>query len=363
MPLKSLVSGRLREAAGKLERLLSWWRAELEGAWVDWSARNGGRGQILCTHDELVLSRKLSSGSVTLARMPRSATPAGLPELIRTVLGQNAAAFRTLEIVLPAEAVLRRRAHFPAAVGRRLREAVGFQLERLMPLKATLVYFGCTVISQQETCRRLLVEIVEARRILVDEMANSALAAGVRRVSLVCASATVEGRAIALLDRSGPNAASNLTPVDRWLGWSVIALALAFAILSLVQYHAENAHLATRVQALKVRATAADNLRDTLQTRVDRIHFLAGRVNGPDAAAVLAELTRLLPTDAWVFQFQAEGDQLHIAGFAKDASALSAELSKSPMFIQVSLRSAVKAPGSDSERFDIALRLKSTGRS
>lgn len=363
MPLKPSVPGLVHEARLGLNRFFAWWRGELLGAWADWSLRKGERVQILCTDGELVLSRRLPSGFETLARTPCPPALSQLPELIRTLLDSQAQAFRYLEIVLPVEAVLSRRVHLPAAALHRLREAVGFQLERLLPLKSELVYFGCAVVSRDESQRRLLVEIVETRRSLADELVEGCLAVGIARVSLVSATDTAGRRAVSLLDRVGARTDTQRSPLDRWLAWTAVALAVAVAAVGMGQYHAENLRLEARMQALKVRANTADDIRDSLQSRIERIHFLAERVRGPDAAFVLAELTRLLPNDAWVFQYQAEGDQLHISGFAKDGSALSALLSKSALFGDVSLRSAVKAPGADGERFDIAIRVKAPVRS
>jgi len=361
MSLRIEIFPGLRDSTGhRVRQFLAWWRSELSGAWEDWSLRRsgagGGRGQILVEGGELVLVRVVPEGRQVLASAPCPAVEAALPACIGQLLQGRKFGPRELEIVLPATAVLTRQVHLPEAMGRRLRQAVGYQLEKLMPLKAELAYFDCAVAARDEAARRLLVSISETRRGLVDGLADVALECGIQRVTVVAETGGA-GRAH-FLRKSAGRASSAQPLVYRWLAGATAALAVAAGSVLLIQYHAENRRLEAAVEALKLRAGEAAKLRDGLDERLIRMDFLADRLQGTDQAVVLVELTRLLPEDAWVFQYQAEGAQLNIAGFAKDASAISSQLSKSTLFKDVTLRAAVKTQGMDGERFDIGIHLK-----
>jgi len=84
------------------------------------------------------------------------------------------------------------------------------------------------------------------------------------------------------------------------------------------------------------------------------------RITQPEAAQAAHKLEDVF---SQVEMYMTEHKVQDAAGFAKDASALSAQLSKSGLFKDVSLRSAIKAPGAEGERFDIAIRVRSPARS
>ena len=349
----------LAESRVTLARFFRWWEAELRSAYEDWTrlAWRTGRGEISVSAEEVILSRTTSGSSQIRTHRPWAGRVEDLPALVGDLLREQIQAPRWLDVVLPHNAVLSRRLHLPAAAGTGVREALGYQLERLMPFKREFVYFDGSAVSAEPVTRRLLVELTVARKALVDQIVGIAVEQGVRSVS-VHAPRPADGLGGATFVRRAGARTSALRPLDRWLAYSAAALAFAAASVSLVEFHIDGRRLEAQVQALRTRATTADGLRQTMDSQMGRIHFLTSQARIPSQAAVLAELTRLLPEDTWIFQFQCEGVALQISGYAKNASSLSTALAKSALFADVALRSANKAPGSDTERFDIAIHLR-----
>ncbi len=358
MPLTIRLPERVwASARGRLVEFLSWWRDELRTAADDWAlqrlVRAGGRGLAQIENGELVLVRVLPDGKQTLGSVLAPQEVSALPASLRQLLQGRRNLPAELDVILPAEAVLTRELNLPAAVGRNFRQAAAYQLERLMPLRAELVYHDCAVVAHDEARLRLALSV--ARRELVDGVAGVALDAGVRRVGLLGPAGVGQAR---FSRRSMAPEASSYARLDRRLAAAAAVLALSLTTVLGVQYHLENRRLAAQVADLKLRATAAEKLRDELDVRMVRMRFLADHFARPGAGEVLAELTRLIPQDAWLFQFQSEGSRISIAGYGSDASAVTAALGGSVLLKDAALRSAVKSPGGDGERFDLALLLK-----
>ncbi len=359
-----MLTARLSGARVVIADFLQWWESELRAAfdeaWAKLSERRGGQGVLRVSGDQLTLYRRQQGRQIELARHLFSGDIDAIPDAITALLTNRNDVLAGLEVELPPDAVLSRRVPLPAAVGRRIRETLGFQLERLMPLRATHVYYDTALISRDTERGKILTELSIARRGQVDRIADAALACGVRKVSVTAGATGDDSPRKHFLTRSIEKQSAAAQRVDRWLIYSAVALVFIVAGAAALKYHLANQRLQTEVAALRVKAAHADQIRQSLDERVAQIKLLSARMQTVDQATVLAELTGLLPDDAWIFQFQQDGDGIELAGFAKNASALTERLRTSTAFKDVALRSATKSPNADLERFDIVLHLVAT---
>ena len=83
---------------------------------------------------------------------------------------------------------------------------------------------------------------------------------------------------------------------------------------------------------------------------------------------ILQELTRLLPSSVWIWQYKFSGREIEISGFADSASELIPLLDKSPLFEKVEFLAPVTKERErrigvekERERFKIKMRLEGTG--
>lgn len=83
---------------------------------------------------------------------------------------------------------------------------------------------------------------------------------------------------------------------------------------------------------------------------------------------ILRELTQILPSSVWVWQYRFSGKEIEISGFADSASELIPLLDKSPLFERVEFMAPVtkereRRPGAgkERERFKIKLRIEGVG--
>jgi len=112
--------------------------------------------------------------------------------------------------------------------------------------------------------------------------------------------------------------------------------------------------LQAQAQAKKVR----DEL-DAIESSSQSIAALRKeRLDGPSPLAVWAELTRLLPDNAWLADMAISQSGVTIDGTAQSAENLIALLDGSPMFEDVAFTGPVtKTPGGKLDRFSISLTL------
>ena len=108
-------------------------------------------------------------------------------------------------------------------------------------------------------------------------------------------------------------------------------------------------------------ALAAANLRDELDRKAKAGSFLVRRKNdAPMMTAVLADLTRLLPDDTWLFELHVRGSEVRARGYAPAASAVLELIERGPAFRNARFTSPVtRVPGIEAERFDLSFELAS----
>ncbi len=119
------------------------------------------------------------------------------------------------------------------------------------------------------------------------------------------------------------------------------------------------ADLDARVEAARARAVVVERLQQRLDAANRQAAFLAQQKRNPAAVAVLATVARLLPDDAWLYEFELNGDEVRLHGFSSEAASLIALFDSSPYFGDAELRSPLmQGPSPALQRFDISFKLR-----
>ena len=171
----------------------------------------------------------------------------------------------------------------------------------------------------------------------------------------------------------------NLLPLDmrkrvREIGKPLFLIFLVLTlILSLTwgwgafrRYQDELNVLRAEVKKRKPEVEAVENLRKQREGLFKEIADLekirAGEVSKVE---ILKELTQILPSTVWIWNFKVTGAEIEISGFADSASDLIPRLDRSPLFEKVEFLAPVtkereKRTGEDreKERFKIKMRLE-----
>lgn len=275
------------------------------------------------------------------------------------VAGRN---FRLL-LCLPPEQVLQRTLTLPLAVEENLRQALTFELDRYTPFRPEQVYFDFRVIERDVSQKRLSVELAAVPKSAVDQGVARAAALGL----------AVDGAVLAaeLLQHAGdcrnflPAAAKRRKPSARlWrragmAALSGVLLAVLLAI-PLWQKRAAAISLLDPLTQAKAASQETDALRDRLRKLVEEHNFLPNKKwESYSTLQVLEELSKLLPDDTFVMQFDFDGKTVQIQGDTGSSTSLLEILEASPLFKDVGFKSQLtKLQGTPYDRFHISATLE-----
>jgi general secretion pathway protein L len=346
----------------------AWWGRSL-AAWVPraWrSALGFDRGRLLlCVEgDGLQLRRQDGDGLRDLGRMP---LPVELEvdggDVLATVLSPSVAELPRW-LLLPAGACLRRRLVLPAAAAERLRDVVGFEIDRQTPFAAEDAAFDARLLSRRDGDGQLDVELVVVPRAVLDAQ-RQALGAQSRWL----AGADVAG---ANGDPLGINLlppASRFAPSDPWRAWNLALAAVALlAIAAALWQMLDNRRTAADAFAVVAdrQANAARQVSLQRQRLVDLVQGQAfldkSRGGRATTVEVLDELSRRLPDDTYLEKLALEGDRITLIGLSSQASALVGRLEGSKLWRAPALTGAlVPDPRTKRDRFTLVAELVDTG--
>ena len=143
----------------------------------------------------------------------------------------------------------------------------------------------------------------------------------------------------------------------------VVLLALALGIRGTMQDGLFNRYLERQIQAWGPQLQEVETTQDRSRRTSDRLELLDGaRRTAALPLEILSELTRLLPSDAWLQQMRYEGDSLALTGRAASASSLLQILAGSEYFESPQFSSAISRTRDGMEVFRISVQLRTATR-
>src|SRR5438105_211956 len=275
-----------------------------------------------------------------------------------------------LIVSLAPRATLRKTLVLPAAVENDLRQALSYDLDRHTPFKPDEVYFDAAVVHRDSVRGQIRVEVVAARRTLVDAAVNRAQSFGATVVAVV---------------PEPPDSAStsrlNLLPVElrqngawwkRWQFWLPIGLFAAAALIAvaLPVWQKRDYVIALNDVAARAfqQAAVSESVRAQLERQVGDYNFALERKYAyPSTVQILDDVTRLLPDDTWLTQLEIKTNgrgketqhELLLRGESANAGRLVTLLEDSRLFTQAAPRSpTTKIQPGPGEIFDLGAQLK-----
>jgi len=362
----SALRGGLRRVDGSLRPRLrgfrQWWTRSL-AAWLPGRVRDlfGLSPQRLLLEpaaDGLRLSLWRGDGVRLLAELPRAhELPDQGDPLARLLSPAMARVPRWL--LLPGTAVLRRRLTLPAAAGERLREVLGFEIDRQTPFTAAEVRYDARPLGRRSG-DQLEAELVVVPRATLDAALTGLgpLAPTLAGVDVADADGTPLG-----VDLAG--GAGRRRREDPARGRNLVLLLVALLALlagmwqMLVNREAAADFFAQQVEAEVERARSASLEKRQLVDLIEGGAFLrAARAGRPTMVEVMDELARRLPDDTFLEKLSVEGDRILLIGLSREASALVARLQGSPLWSEPTLAGALQPdPRTRMDRFTLTATL------
>lgn len=332
---------------GGVRGFLSWWgRALLAWLPMRWRSAVGfERGRLLLQPDRNGIQLRIedTDGLRDIARLPALGAEASATA---TLLSLLPAAVRDLPrwLLLPASVALRRQLTLPAAASERLRDVVGFEIDRQTPFGKDDVAFDARTLARGEKDGQVHAELVAVPRAAM-QSAEAAIGD---------LSGTLAG--IDVLASEGAPLGVNLlapeqrrTQADPLRGWNLVLAAVAvLATAAMLWQLLDNRRQAAEAfeQSARKQIAAARQVSTQRQQVVDLVAgqaFLDAQRSGqPTTVEVIDDISRRIPDGTYLEKLAIEGGRVTLIGRSNDASSLVGALEGSTMLRAPALTGALQ---------------------
>lgn len=259
------------------------------------------------------------------------------------------------EIVLrlAPDVVLEKTLRLPTAARRKLASIVPFEIQRTLPLPADRMFYDF-VAHHDGAALDVRVQVAERSQVL--GAAERLAEVGVIPDRVMGGAGSGDFADLDLFDNLLPRHAR---PADRGATANRLLLALAVASIALAVM-SPFASLEWRRLAYERAIDAAPSATTTGQSADDRARGVAQKkAAAPAITILLDDLTRLLPDDVWLTQFNWVDGQIEIEGVSRSAAALVPMIEASGKFAKVEFQTpVVRDPVAGGERFHFAITPK-----
>lgn len=357
--LGRVAGGRLAPGLGGFWR---WWGRAL-ASWLPARLRallelDGRRLLLRQSGEGLEVALEHSGQARELVRLPVPPDAVGSGDALKGLLPAQLAALPRW-LVLPADVALRRPMVLPAAAGDRLREVLGFEVDRQTPFASGDVCYDARVAGRRGD-GQLDVELVVVPRRAFD--------ASVARLG--GAGAGLAG--VDLDDSDGEPLGVNLLPdasrhrrADPWRRWNLALAALALLAVASAMWmvldnrrDAADAFEQQSLQRIAQAREASDQRRQVADHIEGMRHLEALRAERPAMVEILDELSQRLPDNTFLEKLAVENDRLLLIGQSTEASALVGQLEDSTLWQTPALAGALQPdPRSRRDRFTLTAEL------
>ncbi|MEQ9640280.1 MAG: PilN domain-containing protein [Alphaproteobacteria bacterium] len=326
---------------GAVTRFLDWWLTTLASLLpAGW--RGGGDGlEARVDGETLVLGRRRGGKWRELRRLaPDDNTLAAdidQPVTLRLARAQ----------------ALRQELTLPQAAGSELAEVIGFEIDRRTPFRAAQVYADWRVTGRDRAARTLAVALTVVPKTAVDGLRRRLENAGARVARVVLDDGRVlpvPGLAVA---EGGMGALNGVLLAVLVLAAVAVLLAPSWRTSrELATLRAEIATLKPEVEARLGQRSSAWSQQAATRAA------LQAKLSAPSPVTLLEEITRTLPDDTWISQFNLVDGRVEIEGSTASAAALVGLLEGSPMIASVDFQAPVTAdPVTKREHFQFRIEL------
>lgn len=269
-----------------------------------------------------------------------------------------------LDLVLPAEQVLRRTVSVPVAARGNLRQVLGFQISKLTPFNREQVFYDVVEGTRKTGAGMLEVELLVVPKSLAWQwMQHVTRVTGLPIARLQVAASSDTPDTVNLLGEPGvPSRWSKRLNCNSGL-LLLLVLSLGLVMIApvaklrmlVVQGKKEIVQLESRVEQVRkewyVLQEGASNLEFMLEQYAQH----------GSATQVLDELTRLIPDTVYLSGLVLEKNKVEISGQGVDVVELVELLNASELFEQARFTSAITRGRNNQDIFVISMRLVTRG--
>ncbi|MFC5570486.1 PilN domain-containing protein [Lysobacter yangpyeongensis] len=370
------AAGRLQDRLGRFSArlsgsslrtgtggFLSWWGHAL-ASWVPPRVRQllgMDRGRLLLLVEGEVLRLRLQRGAevVDLGSLPLLDAMEPGTDPLAAVLGTRLSDLPRW-LLLPAGSSLRRRMPLPAAAAERLRDVVGFEIERQTPFAADAVAYDARVIARREGDGPIDAELIAVPRVALDPQL-----AALGPVAPLLAGIDVAGQDGVPLQINLLAPSQRQRARDPWRTWNLAFTAVAAIAIGLTLWQMlQNRRVAAEEFDARIAREAGPARRAAAQ-RQELVNLIEGqaflqrtRAAYPTAVEVIDELSRRIPDGTYLEKLAIEDNRLTLIGLSNEAPALIGRLQDSRLWRSPALAGALQTdPTTRKDRFTLTAEL------
>ncbi len=250
----------------------------------------------------------------------------------------------------------------PLAAAENLRQVLGFEMDRHTPFKADQVYFDFRVTTRDTEKSKLTIKLAAVPKHIVDAAIELLTRWG------------AAPKAVHIADVAVPNSeAINLMPMEHraaqpstllWFNVALLVLSLMLCVIAIgipiLQKREVSIALLPILDRAKTQAAAANALRQEQERLTAEYNFVLDKKKAIVPVVVLLDgVSRLLPDDTWVQQFNLKDKELQIQGETASSSKLITMVENAQFSHNANFRSPLtKGYTPNSERFHIVAEVK-----
>ena len=343
-------------------RFIRWWTAELIGCLPARIRPRFLRSRknlvVLIGADRVTLERRNGHGDARLGQLHLAeADPTHLRKAVRKITRKARLNSARAMFCLDGSQVLRQTIHLPIAAMENMREVLGFEMDRYTPFNVREACYDFKIVETDPKRKRVTVDLAVTT--------NDA----VQRVFDVAKLLDLEPAWIGLTAALGSTDASfNFLPPKQskvhgpvWRGVTAIAtlglaMLLASAIYLPIKLKQDAVRLSEeRLVQARAEAVETDRLKARFDNLLERSSFVIRQRHAlTRVTELIDEVTRILPDDTWLLQFDLKDDTLKLTGYSSKALGLLEMLEKSQMLRSVRFTSPVRQDARlDVDRFTL----------
>jgi general secretion pathway protein L len=348
-----------------LGRFWHWWSGELIALVPQWLQQSGTtvtHGLLIeVTPQAVVLYRWLQGSLTEQGRIDRQPDGHDSPEIaFRALFSKLHKHNEPVALWLTETQYLVKQIELPLAAAKNLRQVLGFEMDRHTPFNAEQVYFDFRVLDVNNPKERLTIKLVVVPRPEMDKSLDLLERWGAPANAAFTANTVQIGDAINLIPAEhNTNHPSKPRGIHPSLLLLTLFLATTAVIIPLWQKHQAVVTLQPIVDRAKQQAKETDALRHEQEKLAAEYNFLLDKKQAtPPLIILLDELSRLLPDDTWVQQFNLKGQELQIQGETGSSSKLIALIENTMILHDANFRSPLtKGNMPNSEHYHLVAKI------
>jgi general secretion pathway protein L len=356
-----------RLVSGQLGQFFKWWGGELRDALparMRAQMQYARRRLVIQEHEgEIALSVDDGSSVQALDAFATSGDVQLQQQQVRELLQQHELTQVSRDLLLPEEDILRIESVMPLAAEANLRQALSYEMDKHTPFPAAEVFFTWKILQRDREANHLHFELFVTPREPVEEVIKKLKPLGLAPTGIDMA--TADGYCgINLLPEALRARVVNERTRTNWLvaGAAAVLLVLVMAQSLWLRKHQVN-EVNQAIEDVRAEAMAVQQIRKQIVDASEAASFLEVRrkANG-FKIEMLAELSRVLPSDTYLDRLSLNSDDVQMQGKSDNAQSLIELINNSDLFSSASFRGPTRLDNrSDKEIFDLSSSLSSGG--